>query len=315
MARGRASPDADKLSSLHLLLRAQSFASWPLQVRFFCRDAYDLWVCWNERVSGQIQAGTRVSLDLQHAVEATNQHEEPQNAQNNLTSTPQTIVKGGIEGIVVGYSKLKDHLEKSLLLLAEGQVNRCGICAEDLSAQDKTILVCPQRNCQAISHMTCLAARFLETEKRGLSVIPRAGTCPHCHSEVQWIDMVKEMSLRIRGKSELRRLTKKRKVPDTRAQKEDIPYPEKSNHVANDRHVHCDELDSPSDYDEPLPMDWESSVDNFTSDKPMFNSMSRIGKATGSISSLEIEIQDSEWDDTEILYYSNGDLPSPVERR
>ena len=144
-------------------------------------------------------------------MEATNQHGEPWNPQTNIISKPQGTVKGGIEGIVVGYSMLKDHVEKSLLLV-EGQVNRCAICAEDLSTQDTTILVCPQRNCQAISHMACLATRFLETEKRGLSVIPRAGTCPYCHSELQWIDMVKEMSLRVRGKSELARLTKKRKV-------------------------------------------------------------------------------------------------------
>lgn len=323
-AGGRASRDADKLSSLHLLLRAQSFASWPLQVRFFCRDAYDLWVCWSERVNGQIQAGTKVSLDLQPAMVATNQHEERWNPQTNLISKPQATVKGGIEGIVVGYSMLKDHVEKSLLLLVEGQVNRCAICAEDLSTQDITVLVCPQRNCEAISHMACLATRFLETEKRGLSVIPRAGTCPYCHSELQWIDMVKEMSLRVRGKSELARLAKKRKVPETRAQKEDIPYSAELNHDANDRPVHCDEFDSPSDYDEPLPMDWdhqdhdddgESSVDNFMSSNSIVHSMSKVGKATGSISSLEIEIQDSEWDDTEILYYPNGDLPSPVKRR
>lgn len=253
--RGRASPDADKISSLHLLLRAQSFASWPLQVRFFCRDAYDLWVRRNEGANGQIQASTRVSLELQHAVGATNQHGGPKNAQSNINSKPQAIVKGGIEGIVVGYSKLKDHVEKSLLLLAEEQVNGCGICAKDLSAQDETLLVCPQRNCQAISHMTCLATRFLETEKRGLSVIPKAGSCPHCHSELQWIDMVKEMSLRVRGKAELRRLIKKRKVYETRLEKKNMPYLEESNHDSNDRPEHCDRFDSPSYNDEPLPMD------------------------------------------------------------
>lgn len=292
-------------------------------MRFFCRDAYDLWLRWSERVNDQVQAGTMVSLDLQHAMEATNEHEELLNAQTNLTSKPQAIAKGGIEGIVVGYSELKDHVEKSLLL-AGGLVNRCAICAEDLSTQDTTFLVCPQRNCQAISHMTCLATRFLKTEKRVLSVIPRGGTCPHCHSELQWIDMVKEMSLRVRGKSELARLTKKRKMSGTKVGKEDIEYSERLIHDAKHCPMHCDEFDSPSDSDEPLPIDWDqhahdedgkSSVDNFLYDNPMFHSMSKVGKATCSISRLGIEIQDSEWDDTEILYYLNGDLPSPVERR
>ena len=324
-SRGRAPHDADKLSCLHLLLRAKSFASWPLQVRFFCRDAYDLWVRWSERVHGEIPAGIRVSLDLQNDTEATNQHDGLQNAQTKLISKSQAVFKGGIEGVVVGYSTLKDHVEKSLLILAEGQVNRCGICAKDMATQASTILVCPQRNCQAIFHMTCLATRFLEAEKRGLSVIPRAGTCPHCRSELQWIDLVKEMSLRVRGKSELARLTKKRKMPETRAQKEDLflPYSEELNQDASERPMHYDAFDSPSDYEEPLPRNWdyqdhdedgESLVDNFVFDNSMFNSISKIGTGTSSISRSEIEIQDSELDDTEILDFTNGDLSYPLER-
>ena len=262
-------------------------------------------MCLSERVHTEIPAGIRVSLDLQNAIEATNQHDEPQNAQTKLFPQTQAVFKGGIEGIVVGYSTLKDHVEKSLFLLAEGQVSRCGICARDMLSQATTILVCPQRNCQAVFHMTCLATRFLEAEKRGLSVIPRAGTCPRCRAELQWIDMVKEMSLRVRGKSELARLTKKRK-----AKKEVIPCSEELNQDASERPIHYDTFDSPSDYEEPLPMNWdsqdhdedgESLVDNFVSDNSMFNSISKAGKATSSISNLEIEIQDSELDDTEIL--------------
>lgn len=256
-------------------------------------------------------------------MEATNQHNEHQSAQTKLISKPQANINAGIEGIVVGYSTLKDHVEKSLFLLAEGQVNRCGICARDMDTQITTILVCPQRNCQTIFHMTCLATRFLEAEKRGLSVIPRAGTCPRCRSELQWIDMVKEMSLRVRGKSELARLTKKRKVPETRAQKEDLPYSEELNQDASEGPMRCDSFDSPSDYEEPLPMNWdyqdddedgESLVHNLVSHTSMFNSISKVGKATSSISSLEIELQDSELDDTEILDFTNGDFSNPLER-
>lgn len=130
--------------------------------------------------------------------------------------------------------------------------------------------------------------------------------------------MVKEMSLRVRGKSELARLTKKRK-----AKKEVIPCSEELNQDASERPIHYDTFDSPSDYEEPLPMNWdsqdheedgESLVDNFVSDNSMFNSISKAGKATSSISSLEIEIQDSELDDTEILDWTNGDLLDPLER-
>lgn len=256
-------------------------------------------------------------------MEATNQHDELQNAQRKLSSKPQAVSKGGIEGIVVGYSTLKDHVEKSLLILAEGQVNSCGICANDMDTEVTTVLVCPQRNCQAIFHMTCLATRFLDAEKGELSVIPRAGTCPHCRSELQWIDMVKEMSLRVRGKSELARMTKKQKMPETRAQKQDMTYSEELNQDASERSMHYDAFDSPSDYEEPLPLNWdnqdldedgESSVDNFVSDDSMLNRISKIGKGTSPISRPEIEIQDSELDDTEILDLTNSDFSNPLER-
>lgn len=279
---------------------------------------------WSERVHGEIPAGIRVSLDLPNAMEDENQHDELQNAQTKLISKPQVVFKGGIERIVVGYSTLKDHVEKSLFILAEGQVNGCGICAKNMGTQVTTILVCPQRNCQATFHMTCLATRFLEAEKRELSVIPRAGTCPHCRSELQWINMVKEMSLRVRGKSELARLTKKRKIPETRAHKEDLPYSAELNQDASERSMYYDAFDSPSDYEEPLPLNWDCQdhdedgellVDNFASDNhSMFNSISKIGKGTSPISRSEIEIQDSELDDTDILDFTNGDLSKPLER-
>lgn len=266
---------------------------------------------WSERVHGEIPAGIRVSLDLRNAMEDTIQHDELQNAQTKLISKPQAVFKGGIEGIVVGYSTLKDHVEKSLFILADGEVNRCGICAKDMDSQVTTILVCPQINCQATFHMTCLATRFLEAEKRELSVIPRAGTCPHCRSEHQWINMVKEMSLRVRGKSELARLTKKRKIPETKAHDEELPYSAELN------------FDSPSDYEEPLPLDWdcqdhdedgESLVHNVVSDNhSMSNGISKIGKGTSTVSRSEIEIQDSELDDTDILDFTNGDFSKPLE--
>lgn len=257
-------------------------------------------------------------------MEATNRHDELQNAQKELISRPQAVSKGGIEGIVVGYSTLKDHVEKSLLILAEGQVNRCGICAKDMDTEVTTVLVCPQRNCQAIFHMSCLATRFLEAEKGELSVIPRAGTCPQCRSELQWIDMVKEMSLRVRGKSELAGLTKKRKMPETRAQKEDLPYSDELNQDGSERSMHYDAFDSPSDYEYPLPLNWdyqdldedgESSVDNFASDDSMLSRISKTGKGTSPISRSKIEIQDSELDDTEILDLTNGDFSNPLERK
>lgn len=118
-------------------------------------------------------------------------------------------------------------------------------------------------------------------------------------------------------------MTKKQKMPETRAQKEDISYSEELNQDASERSLRYDAFDSSSDYEEPLPLNWdnqyhdedgESSVDNFVSDDSMLNRISKIGKGTSPISRLGIEIQDRELDNTEILDLTNGDFSNPFEK-
>ena len=55
----------DKLSNLHLLLRAPYFSHWPLEVRFFCQDIFGVWQTWCERVDGQIRPGITQILDME----------------------------------------------------------------------------------------------------------------------------------------------------------------------------------------------------------------------------------------------------------
>ncbi len=259
---------------------------------------YEVWLRWSERVDGEIRSGIRVLLDLEQPAEATDEHDAPQ---IKRISNGGAIGKGGVEGIDVGYSKLKDHVEKSLILLAEGELNSCAICARDIGPQATTLLVCPNGNCRAASHMTCLAARFLDIEKQEAHIIPTSGNCPQCHSEIQWIDLVKEMSLRVRGKAHLVRMIKKQRGTKMTTQRGYLSIPEKKSGEVEDLCVDGEGSESANDLEEPLPDDWEMSVARASSNIPNDLGALKPGKSTSSVPRLETEIQDSECDDSEIL--------------
>ena len=54
--------------------------------------------------------------------------------------------------------------------------------------------------------MTCLSEYFLKNEEG--SMIPIKGNCPGCKAELRWVDVVKELSLRMRGQKEVEKLLK-----------------------------------------------------------------------------------------------------------
>ncbi|KAI7058604.1 hypothetical protein KC352_g44021 [Hortaea werneckii] len=72
-------------------------------------------------------------------------------------------------------------------------------------------LVCPSEGCSALSHIDCLSKRFLDTSRDGDAMLPTSGNCPECGNKLQWVDLVKELSLRMRGEKEIKALFKKRR--------------------------------------------------------------------------------------------------------
>lgn len=201
----------DKLSNLHLLLRVPSFARWPLEVRFFCEDVYDKWQSADKRVDASIRGGIKVLLDLKKPEEIINDVELPISKKAKGKRKREALGKGGIDGLDVGYSGLKKRLERSIFSLGEDQALKCAVCAKGLDPMTAMALVCPQEDCRTVSHVTCLAARFIEDEGAGTPVVPISGRCPGCRVELQWIDLIKETSLRARGQKEVAEIMKKPK--------------------------------------------------------------------------------------------------------
>lgn len=304
----------NELSNLHLLLRVPSFSRWPLEVRFFCEDVYQIWQGWNERVGGSIRDGIKVLLDLKQPEKAINGGEIHMGTQAKGKRKREALGKGGIEGLDVGYSELKNHLEKSIFLLAENEAFKCAICAKNLGSQIAMALVCPQEHCKAASHMTCLATKFTENEGPGAVVTPISGKCPCCKKELQWIDLIKELSLRRRGEKEVTQMMKKSKerkakMPKTKnaaalqmeaytVVEEDVVNPDEDL-VEADMRV----LDTS---DESLPDDWQYQDDDEDDMMSVMSGHSALSdgpeatsptKRSSAAPKLPAVIEDSDWDD------------------
>ena len=254
----------DNLKNLHLLLQVPSFSRWPLQVRFFCEDVYQVWQGWNERVNSSIRDGIQVLLDLRQPQKIIDQAGIFKGTQVRGKRNRGAFGQGGIEGIDVGYSELKKHLEKSILSLAEGDL-KCAICTINMAPRTAMALVCPQEQCRTVSHMACLATKFNEDGGVDDTITPTSGRCPGCRTELQWIDLVKELSLRVRGEKQIAEITKKpreRKTGEPKTNIKEVPQPiAHSFEVENTVNAIEDSVGgnifSLNASDESLPDDWE----------------------------------------------------------
>lgn len=208
---------------MHLLLRVPSFARWPLEVRFFCENVHRVWQARAEAVAGATSGEIKVVLDLKPSPKEGDRITK----QDQAKSKPHggAAGTGGLESLDVAYGGLKNHVEKSLFLLAESEDTKCAVCTEHVDQNTGLVVVCPVVGCRAASHIACLSSRFLALDKTTDAVIPTEGSCPACKQTVQWVDLVREMSLRSRGRKEIEKLTKKPRSRKTKlaVNEQDVP--------------------------------------------------------------------------------------------
>ena len=313
----------DKLSNLHLLLRIPSFARWPLSVRFFCEESHQAWQKWSRGWEGGIRSGIKIIIDPQQPMSLnpeTNMVENTLIEGKGKEDNSSDASKGGLGGIDPSYAQLRPHLEKSLFLLAESETNQCSICAETIQVSMATTVVCPNDGCRTASHLTCLSRRFLADEGQFELLVPTDGHCPGCHAHIQWVDVVKELSLRMRGEKEVTQLMRKPRRRKTKApgikavssrivdESTDDEAGEDLNGFTFDEEV--DALHLAGIVDEPLLDEaWNYddedddmvSVTSVGSNASLISQLGNPSKMKGLALKMEIVIEDSDWDGAEVL--------------
>lgn len=122
----------------------------------------------------------------------------------------------GIGVLDINYSTNKPHVEKGKNIVEFEREGSCAICRTDLEHDAGIYTICPNPDCEAVSHLTCLSKHFLSSADED-ALVPIAGSCPSCHAEHKWVDVVKELSLRMRGQKEVEKLLKKKRARKVRA--------------------------------------------------------------------------------------------------
>ncbi|KKZ68831.1 hypothetical protein EMCG_00002 [[Emmonsia] crescens] len=187
------------LANLHLLLRSSYFSEWPLEVRFSSADVYGVWQLWSQRTDGLLDDGIKVvtAFDSDKVCD--------------IDRDKSLGRAGNVEALDVSYDALKEYVEKSQFLLEAGEQIDCGVCKQRLNLQHDMIAVCSHNLCRCASHLLCLSSHFLEATGFDGKLVPREGTCPACHKKLEWPILMKEITLRLRGQEEIKRLFRRRR--------------------------------------------------------------------------------------------------------
>ena len=167
----------------------------PLKVLFFSGEVYETW----RKKCLSLGADVRDGLQVLH---------------DPLRNSSLLAGQDAMLTIDASYSSLLPHLEKSQRTLANVIECKCSICDGTIGNQGMA-LTCSTENCRMISHMTCLSRSFLDYSEGDSSILPMFGDCPCCKARLQWVDLVKELSLRIRGPltiEKLKRRVKRQKL-------------------------------------------------------------------------------------------------------
>jgi structure-specific endonuclease subunit SLX1 len=210
------------LSNMHLLLRVPAFARWPLEIRFFAEDVHQAWLGWIAQSEDKLRATLPTVLDRPQLPPTQPEEMVPQSASPSKRKVA-AVTGHGIERLIIDYSSVKDHVEKGKAVFDFEREGKCAVCKEDLEHEGGIYTICPNHSCEAVSHLTCLSQHFLDLESSGLeqtqSLVPIQGTCPCCVTEIRWVDVVKELTLRMRGQKEVEKLLKVPRARKTKATK------------------------------------------------------------------------------------------------
>ncbi|OQD88335.1 hypothetical protein PENANT_c004G05319 [Penicillium antarcticum] len=271
------------LEDLHSLLRSSYFSVWPLRVRFFRADVYRVWRAWSDRVNGHLPPNIKIILDGDNlgTISAVQKG-------NDLAPV------GGVTSLSVDYTELEDYLEKSMFILEDPEDLHCKCCDGPVSPDEEQIVVCPEPDCRGTSHILCLSTKFLDATNDLDRLTPVQGTCPACSRVVQWPVMMKELSCRNRAEKEARAIiTKKekrlRKEAKASSGSQTSPLKFRSQRTR-------EPTEEPAEDD--LGPDWYKEVD-LESDSD-FDGRQK-SKTSRSAPKLDIVIEDSDWDDAEVV--------------
>ena len=239
----------DTVNHLHMLLRHKSFGRWPLQVCFFSIDAYQQWQNYLTQTSKSVSAHIAARLVSDDATIIAKPRRSKGNAASETTvpdnDCQEDEIQPSVEELDVTYGRIKSQVENSITTLSKSS-SGCRLCTSPTLAQAERMLVCPNTRCAMAAHLTCLSSTFLRHDSLADAIVPTEGSCPECRETLRWADLVKDLSLRLRGQSQLSKLFRK---PRSKKASTDVSNSKPSTSKTGDRSSDESGDDSASDGD------------------------------------------------------------------
>jgi structure-specific endonuclease subunit SLX1 len=199
------------LSNLHLLLRVPSFARWPLKLHFFDAGVYATWQRWCATANEPLRSSISVVTDFKpEAVTNTvDQQGETETSEEGQQARPW-----GIHALPLDYQPVKEHVAKGQAVFEFEREGDCVVCHKPIQAGAGLHVVCSNDGCEGVGHLLCWSRHML-LDNEAEDILPIQGHCPKCKGEVLWGDMMKELTLRLRGGKDVQKLlkTRKRRAP------------------------------------------------------------------------------------------------------
>lgn len=272
-------------------------------MRFFNEDVHKAWLKWTKAVSEPIRESIPIITEFP-LPEPTPEHQSDESPRAKRRKTDH-----GISSLDVDYAREKEYVSKAKEIVDFEREGACSVCQKDLEHDAGIYTICPNPECDSVTHMTCLSKHFLKDEPE--TMIPINGTCPSCKIELRWVDVVKELSLRMRGQKEVERLLKAKRTRKGKATAshqvesdvdddevdalereiyEEIKQLQEFNPTASKLHM-GDEWHIVDDSDD---TDTGSVISNASQSRKAASGPSNAG-------TLPTVIEDSDWDDAVVL--------------
>ncbi|KAI0050346.1 hypothetical protein FA95DRAFT_1676875 [Auriscalpium vulgare] len=170
-----------------VMLSSSPYDTWPLQVKFFTQEAVEIWDALEKNTAiPPLPRGFVSQIEL-----------EGVDGKSGLRGSGRV---GPVD--ITDDSFTSAHLAKHNALMASGKPLSCSVCSSHLQTYATDALsaaLCPNGECSAVSHLTCLSDHFLSSE--GLTLVPRGGECPSCKTYTLWGDVVKGSYRRHAGRA------------------------------------------------------------------------------------------------------------------
>ncbi|KXH68684.1 GIY-YIG catalytic domain-containing protein [Colletotrichum salicis] len=170
------------------------FRRWPLTLHFFAKDVHKAWVSSSANSTEPLGNTLNIVTDFGPDPAASSDD-----------------VAWGIHALPVDYTNMKAYIDKAQSITTFEREGNCVVCKEALPHGQGLHAVCPNESCEGVGHLACWSRHMLHNEEDREVVVPIQGHCPQCGGQIQWVDMMKELSLRERGAKEIEALLKVKK--------------------------------------------------------------------------------------------------------